>query len=219
MKNRPNIETPIPINQGGTAGADAETARANLQVPSLQELNDSLFLKQSITEKGVANGYAALDVNGQIPASQLPSSGFQYHRKYWNGSTFSQSNGYIRFNEEHANDPDDRFSNYNLSSTQNLIQIDSANAGYYRLEFSLSFRPWYTGDYYSIGVKSSSESSIPNDGLALIEGTARQMSISGFRIVNLGAGSVTRYGIYTSTSGGGSTVTHAQITATYLGPS
>jgi hypothetical protein len=70
MKNRPNIQTPIPLDQGGTAGTDASSARANLIVPSQTELTDGLNLKEDKVKKGAIDGYAGLNSNGLVPLDQ-----------------------------------------------------------------------------------------------------------------------------------------------------
>jgi hypothetical protein len=70
MKNRPNIQTPIPLDQGGTAGTDASSARANLGAPSQIDLTTGLAAKQDISERGIADGYAGLDGNGNVPIEQ-----------------------------------------------------------------------------------------------------------------------------------------------------
>lgn len=71
MKNQPNIQTPIPLEQGGTAGTDATTARANLNVPSNADLTNGLAAKQDVSEKGQAGGYAGLDGTSEaVPLAQ-----------------------------------------------------------------------------------------------------------------------------------------------------
>lgn len=56
-----------------------------------EELDQFLTLKQSISEKGLANGYAGLDAGGKVPASQLPASlfGALTYQGTWNASSNS----------------------------------------------------------------------------------------------------------------------------------
>jgi len=42
----------------------------------MEELEEFLILKQSVSERGQANGYASLGADGKIPASQLPAALF-----------------------------------------------------------------------------------------------------------------------------------------------
>jgi len=46
---------------------------------------DDTFV-EVVSRKGSANGYAALDANGRVPSSQLPSSAFEY-KGNWNAAT------------------------------------------------------------------------------------------------------------------------------------
>jgi hypothetical protein len=43
--------------------------------PTTSDVSQSLSLKQNISAKGLANGYASLDSTGRVPASQLPDIG------------------------------------------------------------------------------------------------------------------------------------------------
>lgn len=64
--------------------ANAATARSNLGLGNVNNTSDAnkpistatqtaLNAKENTTNKGVANGYAALDATGKVPAAQLPS--------------------------------------------------------------------------------------------------------------------------------------------------
>jgi hypothetical protein len=53
-------------------------------------IQSQLDAKQSLSEKGQANGYASLDSGGKVPVSQLPNSIMEY-QGVWNASTNSPS--------------------------------------------------------------------------------------------------------------------------------
>lgn len=56
--------------------------------PSGDAVFDALALKENLTNKGAANGYAGLDSGGKVPVTQLPNSIMQYVGT-WNASTNS----------------------------------------------------------------------------------------------------------------------------------
>jgi hypothetical protein len=57
-----------------TASGITNVAAGNIAATNVQTaLNELDTEKQSISEKGVANGYASLDGTGKVPAAQLPS--------------------------------------------------------------------------------------------------------------------------------------------------
>lgn len=47
---------------------------AEIGAATTNDLNGALVFKQNVNEKGLANGYAALDSAGKVPAAQLPTS-------------------------------------------------------------------------------------------------------------------------------------------------
>lgn len=63
------------------------TSDANKPVSTAQQT--ALDLKQSLDEKGVANGYASLDATGKVPASELPEAilGTLKFKGTWNANT------------------------------------------------------------------------------------------------------------------------------------
>ncbi|MGU3650701.1 hypothetical protein [Mycolicibacterium sp. A43C] len=71
----------IPATQ---AEIDASNGGYRLIQPSLLKAN--LDTKQTLSEKGAANGYAGLDSAGKVPIGQLPSSIMEYQGT-WNAST------------------------------------------------------------------------------------------------------------------------------------
>ena len=54
--------------------SDAIVDGVTTVAPSQNAVFDALALKQDLSEKGQANGYASLDATGKVPAAQLPSS-------------------------------------------------------------------------------------------------------------------------------------------------
>jgi hypothetical protein len=62
----------ISIARGGTGAQTAAGARTALDVPSNADLTNGLAARQSLSEKGQADGYASLDSSGKVPLSQLP---------------------------------------------------------------------------------------------------------------------------------------------------
>jgi hypothetical protein len=66
--------------QGGD-GIDTVAQATDTMVISV----DDTFV-EVVSRKGSANGYAALDANGRVPSSQLPSSAFEY-KGNWNAAT------------------------------------------------------------------------------------------------------------------------------------
>lgn len=53
---------------------------------ALQYLETEVELKENLSNKGIADGYASLDSGGKVPASQLPNSIMEYQGT-WNAST------------------------------------------------------------------------------------------------------------------------------------
>ena len=51
---------------------DIRSKFINPEMTTDQELEDGLSLKQSLSEKNQANGYAGLDASGKVLSSQLP---------------------------------------------------------------------------------------------------------------------------------------------------
>jgi hypothetical protein len=59
---------------GAAASAITNTPAGNISAGTVQgAINELDSEKQSLSEKGVANGYASLDSGGKVPAAQLPS--------------------------------------------------------------------------------------------------------------------------------------------------
>lgn len=52
---------------------DIRSKFINPEMTTDQELEDGLSLKQSLSEKNQANGYAGLDALGKVPMALLPS--------------------------------------------------------------------------------------------------------------------------------------------------
>lgn len=76
----------LALANGGTGASTPEAARSNLGLGNVDNTSDAnkpvsgpqqtaLDGKQSLSEKGTANGYAALDGSGKVPQAQLPASG------------------------------------------------------------------------------------------------------------------------------------------------
>ena len=59
---------------------------SDLDKPISNDTQDALDLKQDVSEKGQANGYASLDSGGKVPVSQLPNSIMEYQGT-WDAST------------------------------------------------------------------------------------------------------------------------------------
>ena len=59
------------------------------KAPSQNAVFDALALKEDTTNKGIANGYAALDGSGTVPIAQLPSTvvGAVDYKGTWNANT------------------------------------------------------------------------------------------------------------------------------------
>lgn len=86
----------LPVEGGGSSTAidteftpDGDISATNVQDAIVEVRDDTdskLSAKQSISEKGVANGYASLDVTGRVPSSQLTVSALEY-KGTWDAST------------------------------------------------------------------------------------------------------------------------------------
>lgn len=64
------VETCVKKAEEASNSADVATAKA-------EEASQTLSTKEDKTNKGVANGYAALGADGKVPAAQLPSTGWR----------------------------------------------------------------------------------------------------------------------------------------------
>lgn len=73
-----------PIGRALLTAATEDSARGVINVPSMEQ-HDS---KQTVAERGQANGYASLDGGGKVPANQLPASVMTY-QGVWNAATNS----------------------------------------------------------------------------------------------------------------------------------
>jgi hypothetical protein len=71
---------------GSGSGGDAVWGGITGNLPDQTDLQTALDAKIDTAEKGVANGVAALDANGRVPAAQLPFSATEYLGT-WNATT------------------------------------------------------------------------------------------------------------------------------------
>lgn len=73
---------------------DTSTFSGGTGIDTVAQSTDTLVISvdntvvEVVSRKGSANGYASLDANGRVPASQLPSSAFEYKGE-WNANTNS----------------------------------------------------------------------------------------------------------------------------------
>ena len=77
------VEGTLSKSSVGLGNVD-NTSDANKPVSTAQQA--ALDLKQDLSEKGQANGYASLDSGGKVPVEQLPNSIMEY-KGTWNAST------------------------------------------------------------------------------------------------------------------------------------
>lgn len=70
MKNRPNIQTPLPLDQGGTAATDAATARSNLDVPSNSDLAQKVSVSRNVNTSDPLSGGGDLTQDRTISISR-----------------------------------------------------------------------------------------------------------------------------------------------------
>lgn len=65
-----SVETCVKKAKEASNSADVATAKA-------EEASQTLSTKEDKANKGIANGYAALDADGKVPAAQLPNTGWR----------------------------------------------------------------------------------------------------------------------------------------------